>query len=170
MNVFFSFLSFISCADVFIPINATTFPYVPTVTEDKMWEYINTTDFVAVLVAPSNKAEIIDQHRSFGSASTLFAHGGPFLYIDCKDPIKLTQKYLVTPPSLFLFKNHSLWLSTPYPMSEISLLFTLKHFFTETVDTAENLKSLYSQLGRFRFTLITPPELLQQTHVYRSPF
>ena len=161
--LFFSLFSFVFSKDVFVPINATTFPYVPTVTEEKMWQIINTTDFVVVLVAPSNRPEILDQHHSFASASTLFAHGGPFLYLDCMEPIKLTQKYLVTPPSLFLFKNHTLWFCSPYPMSEISLLFTLRHFFSEKVDTAETIGALYSQLGRFRFTLITSPELLEKT-------
>lgn len=162
--MFFSLFSRLAASeDVFIPFNITQFPYVPTVKEKKMWSYINNTDFVAVLVAPSDKEEIVDMHRAFASASAIYAHGGPFLYLDSKDEIKLTQKYLVKPPALFLFKNHSLWLASTFPMSEVSLLFTLKHFFSQTLETADSLRSIYNSLGHFRFTMISTPDLVQET-------
>ncbi|EAY02586.1 hypothetical protein TVAG_254870 [Trichomonas vaginalis G3] len=160
----FSFLfSLCLSEDHYISFNDTSQPFVPTVTEHKMWSIVNTTDFVAVLVAPSNKFEIIQQHIAFSGASSLFMNNGPFLYVDATNPLKLTQKYLVTPPALFLFKNHSLWLACPYPMNEVSLLFTLKRFFSQTVDTVDEMKDLYATLGCYRFSLITSPDLLEKT-------
>lgn len=157
------FLSFIRCEDYYVSYNNTAYPYLATVNESRMWKIVNSSEFVAVLVAPSDRYEILEQHIAFAGASTLFQNNGPFLFVDAQKRLKLTQKYLVTPPALFLFKNHSLWLACPYPMSEIALLFTLKRFYSQTVDTADTLKDIYATLGRYRYTLITPPDLLDKT-------
>jgi len=150
-------------SDVFIPFNRTSNSFIPKIDEKSMWDVVKRAGYVAVMVANSESRETDSLLDSFSGASTLFSEDGPFVFVDASQELNLTKTYMVKTPAVFLFRNHSLWFASSFPLSETSLLFMLDGFFSQKIPTIDDSKQLFSILGHFAFTLVTSPDLVEKT-------
>ncbi|OHT13107.1 hypothetical protein TRFO_16861 [Tritrichomonas foetus] len=147
---------------IFIPYKIRK-PEVLTVnTLSEMEKVIHSTTFSVVLHIDSQDSASPLLKDQFIRASSLFNHNGSFCIIDSSKSESQLRKYGQQAPCLVLFKQKREWLILPYPRNEDSLLFLFNHFFSQKLVTMNNRADFLSCFGHFDFTLLTPPELVQQ--------
>lgn len=145
--------------NTFVPYESTVAPFITTVDERGMWQVVNQSSDVVVLVS-SKKAQnhrvILDE---VSRASTFYSSNIPFIHIDDSHLNTWLTRAKFTPPMLLLFSNHTLWLPVHCPSTEMPILFILESFVKKSLPVVKTPEELYSVLGHFPYSIVTSEEL-----------
>jgi len=142
----------------FVPFSTTAESSIRVVDEYKLWSLRNSSEYLVGVSYKENDKHAESIERSFTDASVGFFGQGTFVILNSNASSSVLKDEEIELPAVFLFTNGTLMGIYPFPDSEVSLLFLLRTFLRPLPAPVSTLPQLYASLGTSPFTLLTPPE------------